>query len=379
MYDSLLTSCVAPKYISWDTPTLMTMDIDNGDGVKGYTLQKGAIDFLHGIIGVKSSTSKELFKKSPDVWKQFKEEQLAEARNMTELHSSFSLDKSTVVYLVTDSGDIADISDFYTDDNLEDFKIRHQSFKCELTSSERVSKIVADGSSGLYKFICYRSGKDIFKEDYVPIVILELNNAKSTYMAYNGIITCKMPEDYNVDKTSYTIVPSINPNIDDKSLVSFILRFDMSAMMDYADEKAEDLYNSYCKFQENPVEISARELTSICKKLGYKLELSDEDSIVPFDNMADEDSIEKIQEFYDTFKFTTGETAYDILQMSDLKRAFRYNKLTLLDVLTILSKEYVFCSRSKVNADILSDIVYKLSYDKNMDKVQSDDVKNDIM
>ena len=198
-------------------------------------------------------------------------------------------------------------------------------------------------------------------------------------MAYNGIIMCKMPEDYNVDKTSYTIVPSINPNIDDKSLVSFILRFDMSAMMDYADEKAEDLYNSYCKFQENPVEISARELTSICKKLGYKLELSDEDSIVPFDNMADEDSIEKIQEFYDTFKFTTGETAYDILQMSDLKRAFRYNKLTLLDVLTILSKEYVFCSRSKVNADILSDIVYKLSYDKNMDKVQSDDVKNDIM
>lgn len=64
--------------------------------------------------------------------------------------------------------------------------------------------------------------------------------------------------------------------------------------------------------------------------------------------------------------------------MSDLKRTFRYNKMTLLEMLTILSKEYLTYNGSKITADVLSDIVYKLYYNKNVDKVQSDDVKNDI-
>ena len=64
--------------------------------------------------------------------------------------------------------------------------------------------------------------------------------------------------------------------------------------------------------------------------------------------------------------------------MSDLKKTFRYNKLTLLDMLTLLSKEYLNYSSAKITADILSNIVFKLSHSVSVDKYQSDDVKREI-
>ena len=84
-----------------------------------------------------------------------------------------------------------------------------------------------------------------------------------------------------------------------------------------------------------------------------------------------------MQNFFNTFTFSTGESAHDILALPELKKIFRYNKLTILDVLTILSKEYLTWDGSKINADILGGIVFNL-YDKQNDKKQVELIKLEV-
>lgn len=377
MFDTLVTKCVTPKTVTWDAPTLMTLDFGDEDGAQTYTLQKGALEYLHSKIEVKVATSKELYKKSKEMWKQLRDAQLEEAKDKMVEANVFYLEKPTLLYLITDSRDIIDIIDFGSKEDYEDFKLKHQNFNLDITTMNKTRKIFTEGKGGLAKFICYDKSIDITAVDYTPIVILEANNSKSKYQAYNGILMCDVVAGEE-ESTVYTIMPSLSANLDEKQLSVLIEYFNMEKAIEFATEKAEDLYNAYLEFKKDPIEISAREMTSLCKSLGYKLELDDGNTLHPLENMSDDKNNIKIQQFYNTFKDITGESTYEILQMSDLKRTFRYNKMTLLEMLTILSKEYLTYNGSKITADVLSDIVYKLYYNKNVDKVQSDDVKNDI-
>lgn len=377
MLDTLVTKCVTPKAVTWDAPTKMTLDLGDEDGAQLYTLQKGALEYLHNKIEVKVSTSKELYKKSEEMWRQLRDNQLAEAKDKMVEADVFYLEKPTVFYLITDSRDIIDIIDFPSKEDYENFKLKHQNFNLDLTTMNKTRKILTEGTGGLVKFICYGKDIDITAVDYTPIVILECNNIKSKYLTYNGILMCDINRE-DGDNIVYNIVPSVSANLDEKCLSTLIEYFNMEKAIDFAKEKSEDLYKAYKEFQKNPIEISAREMTSLCKSLGYKLELDDGNTLHPFENMSDESNKMRIQRFYNTFVDVTGESAYEILQMSDLKRTFRYNNMTLIEMLTILSKEYLASSGSKITAEVLSDIVYKLYYNKNVDKVQSEDVKNDI-
>ena len=377
MFDTLITKCVTPKAVTWEAPTLMKLDLGDENGIETYKLQKGALEYLHNKIGVKVSTSKDLFKKSTEMWKQLRDNQLAEAKDKMVETNIFYLEKPTLLYLITDSKDIVDIIDFPNLEDYESFKLKHQSFNLDITTMNNTRKIFTEGKGGLAKFICYDKNIDITQVDYTPIVIIESNNSKSKYLTYNGILMCDIIDE-GEDRTVYTIMPALSANLDEKFLSTFIDYFDMGKSIEFATEKAEDLYNAYQEFKKDPIEISAREMTSLCKSLGYKLELDDGDTLHPLENMADNNSNIRIQQFYNTFKDVTGESTYEILQMSDLKRTFRYNRMTLLEMLTILSKEYLTYAGSKITAEVLSDIVYKLYYNKNVDKVQSEDVKNDM-
>lgn len=355
----------------------MILDLGDEDGAQTYILQKGALEYIHNKIEVKVATSKELYKKSVEMWKQLRDTQLNEAKDKMVEANVFYLEKPTVLYLITDSKEIIDIIDFANNEDYEDFKLKHQEFNLDITTMNKTRKIFTEGKGGLVKFICYDKNDDITTNDYTPIVILECNNSKSKYQVYNGILMCDILSE-DEDSTVYTIMPSLSANLDEKFLSTLIEYFNMEKAIDFAKEKAEDLYKAYTEFKKNPIEISAREMTSLCKNLGYKLELDDGDTLHPFENMSDDKNNIRIQKFYNTFKDVTGESTYEILQMSDLKRTFRYNNMTLLEMLTILSKEYLAYSGSKITAEVLSDIVYKLFYNKNVDKIQSEDVKNDI-
>lgn len=368
MFDMMITKCAQPKEVFWEAPTKLAIDLGDDDGIQSYDLLKGAEEFLHKQIEVKPATSKELYKKSDTTWKEFRDIQLAKAKDKPLDTEVFELNKKTLVYLITDRKEVVDIVDLKTEEKLEEFLNLHQKYILDVTTITRTKKFFADGRGGLIKLVCYDKDIDVTAEDYVPVVILETNNSKSTYKVYSGIFMYK----------SFTFVPSISCDLEEKCLSDFIKAFDMEIRLNYAQERCAEMYEAYKTFLEKPVEISVREMTSLCKKIGYKLELDDGNTLHPIENLSDEENNKKVQEFYNTFVTVTGESAYEILQLSDLKKTFRYNKMTLLEVLEMLSKEYLKYDGSKITAEILGDIVFKLYDSKNVDRMQSEAVKNEI-
>ena len=368
MFESMLVKIIKPKEIIWDNPKNLDIKLEK-DAPKytPYTLYKGADNFLHKQLDLKPSTSKEVFKKAETVWKQLKDIQLDKAADNPDRRYQFSLDKDTVVYLVDDYNNLIDVFDAKDEETLKEFKEKLEKFTISVSTNNTTSKFFTDGKSELLKLICYDNKADITKQDYTHVVLMEYNNAKSDYKIFTGILIYK----------TFTFIPSISSYIEAKTLSDFIKVVDIDEALKFSTENAEDLYNSYKSFEENPVEVSARELITLLKKVGYKLELKTDDQLDAIENISDEVSNTKIQNFFNTFTFTTGETAYDILALSELKKIFRYNKLTLLEVLGILSKEYLTYDGSKITADLLGSIVFNL-YDKQNDKRQAESIKKEI-
>ena len=368
MFEAMLTKVVRPKDVVWDSPKYLHVKI-NPEDEKYDTCEilKGADIFLHKQLDLKPSTSKEVYKKAETIWKELKDEQLRKAKDNPDPRAMFYLTKPEVLYLMDDYKNVVDVFDARNEDAIKEFEDQLEKFTLDITTHEKTDKFFTDGKGGLVKLVFYRHGIDLTKEDYTPVVILEYNNEKSQYKLYTGILI------YN----TFTFIPNISIFSDTDTLSDFIKRFDIDEVLKYSEENAKGLYESYLQFKENAVEISARELISLLKKVGYKLQLKTDDQLDAIEAIQDSESNEKIQEFFNTFTLTTGETAYDILSLSELKKIFRYNKLTLLEVLAILSKEYLTYDGSKITADVLSSIVFNL-YDKQNDKRQAESIKNEI-
>ena len=368
MFDSIITQIVKPKSISWEEPDVLKMDIGDEKGPQPYFLLKGAYEYLHKKIDVKPATSKELYKKAEGLWTQFKNIQLEKCLEDVNEKTRFYLEKDTIVYLINNNFEIVDIIDLQTNDDVEKFKTYLNNYTLNITTTEKTKKFYTDGKGGLIKLVCYDTKYDVTNEPYVPVVILELNNVKSKYEVYTGIFLYK----------TFSFIPNTDVQISQNKLSKFILSFDINECLKTATENAEGLYEEYNNFKNSGIEVSARELTTLLRKVGYKLELDTADRIYPITNLNDEENNQKIQDFYNTFTFTTGETAYDILQLSDLKKTFRYNEMTLLDVLNILSKEYLTYDGSKITAQILGDIIFALFHTKNTDKAQTELIKKEV-
>lgn len=360
MFDNYVTKFTKPTKVEWLSPSKMSLDLGDDAGVKVYDLLKGAETYIHGQIEIKLPTSKELYKKAEELWRQLRDKQLAKCMDRPREIEQFNLDKPTVIYLTNDSGEIVDMMDLLTEERVEEFKDKHHQFVLDMTTWQCTKKFFQDGKNGIVKFVCYDANADVEGADYTPIVIIEMNNIKSSYKVYSGILVFK----------DFTFMPSISCDLDTDSLYDFINRFNMKEFVEYSTERAPELYQSYMKFKENPYEISARELTALLKKVGYKFEFDSLDKIEPIENLVDEVSNKKIQDFYNTFTFKTSESAFDIMKLSDFRKTFRYNKVTLLETLGIFSKEYITYEGSKITAEILGDIVYKLYDTNNIDRAQ---------
>lgn len=361
MFDSVITKCVNPKSVNWIAPDKVELDIGEEQPTNSELL-KGALNYLYKKIDLKVSTSKEVYKKSKGIWTQLKNIQLDKVENTPGV--DFSLEKDTVVYLLDNLNDVVDMEDLQTKENAEEFKDLHKQFTLELTTTNRTKKFFTDGKGGLIKFVCYRSDYDVTQKEYTPVVILELNTTKSSYIVYSGILIYK----------TFIFIPNTNYLMHNDSLISFIKLFDMEKYLEIADEDAERLYDLYNSF--TPVEISARELTSLIKKAGYKLEIDPmTGSLFPIGSMNDETNSEKVADFYNTFR---QESALDILSLNEFKKTFKYNELTLEDLLQIFSKEYLQYDGSKITVELLGDLVYRLTNVSNTDKIQTDTIIDEV-
>lgn len=367
MFEEIMVKNIKPKDISWTNPKYLDIITEDEDKFRSYTIYKGAENYIYKKLDIKSNTSKEVFKKCENIWINLKDFLIDKAKNNPKANLAFDFKGENVVYLVDCHHNLVDIFDATNEEAYNAFLEDLDKFIVDITTMEKTRKFYADGKNGIVKLICYDSKKDITKEAYTPIVILEFNNQKAQYKVYTGILL------YDI----FTFIPAISSYLEDDCISDFIQHLDISEILNQSTQDGEDLYKDYLSWKDNPVEISVRELISLLKKVGYKLEIKDNDQLDTIQAIQDEVSNNKIQEFFNTFTFTTGETAFDILALSELKKIFRYNKLTLLDILTILSKEYLNYDGSKITMDILATIIYNL-YDKHNDKRQAESIKDEI-
>ena len=371
MLNEFLTNVTKPKRVEWSAPDKVYLDLGDGE-LKPFTLMKGAEEYLHKQIDIKVATSKEVFKKAENIWGELRDIQLQKCKNNPNVNEQFDLEAPSVMYLTTvvsddrQHGDIVDIIDLKKN-SVEEFEDVVESFKILITTMAKTRMFFQDSKGGLQKFVLYDKDASIETNEYTPIIMLELNHEKSIYRVYSGIIIY----------SKFIFIPTISCDLEEKKYYDFLRRFNVDEMLSYTKERGEELYKSYLEFEKNPVEISARELTALLKKIGYKLEIDDLDKLHPIENLDDEENNKMVQDFYNTFQFTTGETAFDIIKMSDFRKTFRYNKVRMLDVLGMLSKEYMKYEGSKITADVLGDIVYKLYSRSSADVEQVKQVENE--
>lgn len=357
------------KAIEWGEPSILgvTVSSEGNDVSKSVTLYKSALEFLHKVIDIKPNTSKEVYKKQPSVWKTLKELQLAEAYDDINPDVKFDLMDDKYVYLCDSNDNIIDIYRSRDEEDKQQLLDKLNKFVVEITTMEHTAKFYQESKDGTIKLVCYDKNDSLPDMTHTPVVILEMNNTKSRYDVYTGILI------YDV----FTFIPSIGAYMSFDNLSDFINRFDVMEALDYSKTVSDEKYDMYLQYAKNDIEISVREVTGILKKCGYKYVWTPDDDIQDVEGISDNENQDKLVNFFNTFRFKTGESAHEIMLLTELKKIFRYNSLTILDVLGILSKEYITYEGSKITADLISNVVYTLQ-DRFSDRRQVESISKEV-
>ena len=367
MFESIIVKGITPEKVTYDNPKFMYIEAYNStdEDRTDFTICKGAETFLTKVMGIKPNTSKEVYKLSDDIWRQLKNKLLDDAAN--NLQSPFKLESENTLFFCSERGCLVDITEVHSDEELQNYKDKLDKYVLDITTNEYTNKFFTDSKDDTLKLVCYSKTADLVNDDYTPVVLLELNMEKSKFRGYAGILIYK----------EFTFVPAVEPFIDADRFSNFIRNFDLNNCLEYAIENGENIYNNYKQLLENDCEISVRELLNILNSVGYKLTLQDDNQIGEVKNLSDEHANMEIQNFFNTFNLVTNESAREIISLSELQKIFRYNKLTFMDVLKILSKEYLEYDGSKINAEKLNEIIFSL-YSKYTDKIQAELIKKEI-
>lgn len=363
MFDLLNARTLEKEEVTLNRPSEITILEKGAEKPVIYAIEKGANKFLYKQLGVSFSTSKEVFKLDEEIWKSIIKHQLEDRDGKK---APFKFEDENVRYVVDNNYSLIDMT-VMSNDYYENLKSKLETFIMEVSSIEHTKKFYVEGAGGLIKLVLYRADANIVEDDYTPVVILEVNNKKAEYSVYTGILIY----------SSFTFIPSMNPVVTYQSYIDFVMGVNILGTLELSENNAEGLYNAYLDFKSGHVEISARELIRILNRVGYKLELKEDMSLDDIEKLRDEEANTTIKNFFNSFKMTTGETAEDILNLSEVKKIFKYNKLTIVDLLEILSKEYLKDDGAKITAQILSDLVFGL-YTKRTDSVDAKGIIDDI-
>lgn len=364
MFETIIPKIIKPEEAEIKSHNFMMLKTKEPQDNAIFEMERGAGDYLYKKLGIKPATSKEVNKLSETTWKNLLQILLDYCKDDK---VPFTLLDENTVYLATAQNDLVDIFQARGPEDLEEFSEKLEKYVIDVTTNEKTSKFYTDGKDGTVKLVCYDSKADLPNEEYTPVVILELNTRKSIYKVYTGILI------YN----EFTFIPSIEPSIDVDKFNKFIRQFDLNETLEYSKQQSEEVYSTYKQLVDNDLEISARELLQLLRVVGYKLKLKDDNQIDEIENLNDEEANAEIQDFFNTFCLTTNETAQEILSLSNLQKIFRYNKLTFMQLLKILSKEYLEFEGSKITAKVLGDIIINI-FTKSTDKNQCEVIKKEI-
>lgn len=367
MFESIVVKRITPKKVIWENPKyIYLLNDDNEDTNKNaYKICKGAENYLCKKVRLKPNTSKEVYKLSKEIWNELINLQLDKCK--TEDKELFDLENENTIYLATDTYNLVDTFTIMNTEELHSFEDKLNKYMLDVTTSERTKKFFTDGKDGTIKLVCYSKDANLAEEEYTPVVLLELNTEKSIYKVYTGILIYK----------TFTFIPSLDPFIDEDRFSKLIYKLDIEDVLEISTQRSSELYNIYKQLLQNDLEISAREMIHLLKNVGYKIQLKDDSSIGEIENLNDEEANIEIQDFFNSFKLVTNESAQQIISLSEIQKVFRYNKITFMEMLKILSKEYLEFEGSKITASILSDLIINV-YSKTTDKNQSELIKHEI-
>lgn len=365
MFDSILVQTIKDKTdLNWVKPQYITFKTN--EGIVEYEILKGAEAFLYDKLDLKPATSREVYKKSTGIWNELKQLQLKRLSDLDENDKNyFKIDSDTVVYLTDNRHNIIDVYDAKTTDGVMEFEAQLERFTLDITTIEKTRKFYIDGNNGLTKLVCYDKNDDIANMTYTPVAIIEFNLKKSIYRAYSGILIF----------SKFTFIPQSVYSLECKSYVDLVKQLNIMDIINKSREMSEQLYDYYKSIEDDSIEISARELVQLLKNAGYKFELKNDDELDEIKDLNDTENNEKVQKFFNTFRFITNENAQEIIMLSDLDKMFRYNKLTILEVIQLLSKEYLQCEGGKITASMISDVIYN-TFRKKVDKNKVDKIKS---
>ena len=372
MFEESIANCIRPKKVEWVSPSTIQLSTDENEDPRPYDIMKCAEKFLYKKVDISTSMSKELYKKSEDLWKQLRDMQLARCKDRAKINDQFDLTSSNIVYMVTKHGDIVDMVEISDDSDFDQLDEATQKFNLELSTRENTTTIFGEGAGGLCKFVLYNKDYDVESRDYTPVLLVELNHLKGNYVIYSGIMIYE-------NNQFQTFIPSTTPFAGSDKYHLFVQGFNIDEFLKYTEETAQELYDVYKQFKENPVEISLREVSAILSKIGCRPAVDEYDfeKVAPFPKIFDETTNMQLQEYFNSYKFVTHEVAADLIGLSEFRKTFRYNKLTLLDLLKMLSNEYMSYNDTRVTANVLSNIVIKLYDRSSSDKLLTQLVKNE--
>lgn len=365
MFDSLMIKIQQLEGVKLETPQNIMINVDSD--YRLVELYKGAIDYIHKELGVKLSTSKDLYKINKQMWNSLIEFLVEKSSEEKSSFDCFSFNSPYLYYLVDNNYNVVDVVKFTDGEQLDIFKNKLEQYIADVTTVDRTRKFYADSKDGTVKLVCYDSKDDIVEQDYTPVVIVEYNSNKSIYKVYTGILVYR----------TFTFIPSVGLYGDYDRVHQLIVNFDIMEALNHAKECGPELYELYQNFEKDNEQISVRELMRLLDKFGYRLQLQNDDSIGTIENISDEESVVDIVDFFNTFVGTTGETALDVIRLPELQKIFKYNKLTFMTLLHIISKEYLTFEGSKIKMDDIINIIFKL-HSKAIDREQAERLKKII-
>ena len=364
MFDTFMVKALEHDDVVFSEPHLLT--ITNKEDVKDYSILKGAENYIYKRLKLRPATSNKINKQ---IWNDLIRDRLEFAEtNYSKVTEQFVKDDNYLMYLVDESYNLVDLYNCYgSEEDKQQFLDKLKQFKFLITTSDMFGKTFCDGKDGIGKFIFYRKDADLVEDDYTPVVFVEMNHKSSTYNVYSGI--------YMYKESLY--IPTLQTLLSCDSFSDFVKHLDIDNFLDLSEKSGQQIYDNYREYEKNCDEISVREVVNVLKTIGYKLKLADDDNIAEIDNMTDEDNSMRLQEFFNTFRFTTGESAVAILSLSEIQKIFRYNKLTVIDLLKILSKEYLTYDGCKVTAGLLASYAFPM-YGSKTDKQQVTTIQNEL-
>jgi len=315
--------------ITMTEPSILTIENLTTNIKSYYVLHKGALKDVCNGIGISHSASKGLYRAHPRKWLEFINEMMVTNEfNLNHLSYIVESGTSNVISISGNNDKLVE--------QIEEFEALIDTFD--------VMAYVRNTSSTIQIMLKSKDSKDVDP----CIIAIDIDTEYGVYYIYNGMS--------NKDGIILlNVVPVIiTENISD--FLSINIKYELEISEKLSALKKLD----YDTVVASKISLSVREVFEILKRSKVRVEC-DENGLAESINDFEESGV--IIEFLDSFNMTYK----SLKKISALRNSFKINKLSLEQMMEVLSLEY-YNKFNNVN-NVLMSYMYNLYYTKEIDEI----------